>query len=1197
MKRETVKRVLALLICVWMTVSLLPAVAMAEEVTEDVIDDSTIEAYTSYENGEDAGVSGVSVTDEKPNTDIKVIPSDANALILMDTGAQSPKGVPGQVVKIVLPLAVNKEYLPSEKYMLRNINIYPDVPTDASVSNWPFELIYASDVQHLKDMSYNSTAEVWFEFKISEFASKGRYAVPFKINATVWREDAVNGTTITEDVTFKVSAYVTVTDNGNMSGVTTSFGSLQVAGTNAGGSYTVPTGTPNQTISMRIPVINVGGTLTSVTVYPVVSAALDEFPFVIDSTNLGKYFDYWASGEVKYLDYTFTVSPFATSGNKSIKFKANYFENSAPAEGSFSTQFTVIDGYDASAMSVMVQSYKLYVDDTVTAENGAEQDYIVTITRTPVATGRQIKSFRYGGYEATINEGTAEITMTLPKGISPVFAPTIEISEFATVSPASGEVQDFSSPVKYKVTAQNKASKTYTVKVAISSEAAPNAYIGKLEQVRNNIITRYRSEANDDWEWMDLGFYEDRPENYNTSEHPFDIAAKLAKLDTTTNVAMTEFDRTIMMLTARGFDCTKLSQYNNGEPYIDSKNNEIDNLVAALYNYSGEYTINGPIFALLALDMGNYTIPDNARWTRENLINVILDYGNYDEFGIDMVGAIMYSLAPYQNDAAYGAQIKEKLNLCLEIILRKMNSDFSFGAWGATNSESAAWVMMGLCSMGIDWNADPRFSDGQGHSALQHWMDNFVNVNGGYFHHTTSVTNDAMATYQGCYATMWYLKFLEKGQGTPCYFYYHRFDFARELSTDASITDFEIEGKKGVITEGGEGGENTITVTVPNGMPLTNLTPKVTMAEGATLLAPSLPTTFVEGVKQPFTVLAEDGKTTKTYYVTVNHGDVGASGAELDASSIKLKNGVLNVMDILEKKVTKASDGATEILLTVRAGVDTSKMYLSASISYAATVDPSLDGKDAMNFSNWQTFTVTSGDKTVQNTYRIKVVSKAQAEITSFRVQAVGEWYNGVIDNAKSTITVTGVDDSKLTSTKLVTDIEFTGKTCSPTSGIAVDFANAVTFTLGGDNDLASRTYTVTVLNKSGQQISAKSSGGDDDTPITSTAKITGFSVLGVEGEIDQSAGTITVKLPVGTNVTAVAPVVTVPAGAVVSPVSGEVVNLSNQSIYTVTLGTESRNYTVTVIFERSISQQLWDKVAENSDVADHQTSYGHRFN
>ena len=375
MKRETAKRVLALLICVLMTASMLPTVAMAEEVMDDTIDNST-ETYITYENEDDSDVTvlddendsgssgGIPIEDETPNTDIKIIPSDANALVLMDVGAQFPKGVPGQVVKIVLPLAVNKEYLPSEKYMLRNINIWPDVPSDTSVSNWPFELIYTSDLQHLKDMSYNSTAEVWYEFKISEFASKGRYAVPFKVNATVWREDAVNGTSITEDVTFKITAYVTVTDNGNMSGVTTSFGSLQVAGTNMDGSYTVPTGTPNQTISMRIPVINVGGTLTSVTVSPVVSTSLDEFPFVVESTSYSKYFNYWASGEVKYLDYTFTVSPFATSGNKAIKFKASYYENSAPAEGSFSTQITIIDGYDASAMAVMVKEYKLYVDDT-----------------------------------------------------------------------------------------------------------------------------------------------------------------------------------------------------------------------------------------------------------------------------------------------------------------------------------------------------------------------------------------------------------------------------------------------------------------------------------------------------------------------------------------------------------------------------------------------------------------------------------------------------------------------------------------------------------------------------------------------------------------------------------------------------------------------------------------------------------------
>lgn len=831
----------------------------------------------------------------------------------------------------------------------------------------------------------------------------------------------------------------------------------------------------------------------------------------------------------------------------------------------------------------------------IAAENGVERTWTVKITRTPAAKGNNILSFRYGSVQGVINNNTGEITMELPAGTATSFAPVIEVSPFATVSPASGVKQDFSKTVTYVVTAENGNRNTYDVNVSFTGTVAENEYKDDLEQVVNNIIMRYTNSADDDWEWMNLGFYQGKLANYDGG---YDLAGQIGDLDTTTSVAMTNIARTIMMLTARGFDCSNLAQYNDGQPFVDSKGNEVDNLAATMYNYAGTYTINGPIFGLISLDMGNYTIPDNAIWTRDAFMDVILNHVYLsDGFDTDMVAMLMQSIAPYANDEVYGERVRAKLEEGVSIIITRMNADYSFKAWGAVNSETAAQVICALSAMGIDCHTDPRFSDGQGKSVIQNWVDSFVNPSG-YFHHTTEVMNNAMATYQGCYASQWYLNFLEAGGAGHPYSLYNnrRFDFARQLSTDASITGFEIEGKQGIITEGGEGGENTITVTVPNGMPLTNLTPTVTMAEGATLLAPSLPVTFVEGIKQPFTVMAEDGKTTKTYNVTVTHGDVGASGAELDVNSIKLQNSVLNVTDILEKKVTKASDGATEILLTVGAGVDTSKMYLSASISYKATSDPSLDGKDAMNFSDWQTFTVTSGDETVKNVYRIKVVSKAQAEITSFRVQAAGEWYNGTIDNAKSTITVTGVDDSKLTSTKLVTDIEFTGRSCSPTSGIAVDFANAATFTLGGDNDLASRTYTVTVLNKSGQPISAKSSGNDDDTPSTSTAKITGFSVLGVEGEIDQSAGTITVKLPVGTNVTAVAPVVTVPAGAVVSPVSGEVVNLSNPLTYTVTLGTESRNYTVAVIFERSISQQLWDKVAENSDVADHQTSYGHHF-
>ena len=102
---------------------------------------------------------------------------------------------------------------------------------------------------------------------------------------------------------------------------------------------------------------------------------------------------------------------------------------------------------------------------------------------------------------------------------------------------------------------------------------------------------------------------------------------------------------------------------------------------------------------------------------------------------------------------------------------------------------------------------------------------------------------------------------------------------------------------------------------------------------------------------------------------------------------------------------------------------------------------------------------------------------------------------------------------------------------------------------------------------------------------------------MGVEGEIDEATGTITIRLPNGTDVTHVSPTVTVPSRAIVNPVSGEVVNLSTPITYIVTNGEESRRYIVSVVYQRSISQQLWDDVAGDNTVTDHQISRStHRF-
>ena len=841
---------------------------------------------------------------------------------------------------------------------------------------------------------------------------------------------------------------------------------------------------------------------------------------------------------------------------------------------------------------------------TVTSEDGSKRTYTVTITRTPVATGRQILSFTYGAVAGTIDQVNGTISLGLPAGTSTTFAPAIRVSDFATVTPASGEAQDFSKPVQYKVTAQNGSTNTYTVTVTVSQEQAENPYKAKMESLVSKINQRYsRTTAGawEDWEWMNLGFYQKKLGNLDDG---FSIAECIKRLDTTTNVAMTNIDRKIMTLTARGIDCSKISQYNNGEPFIDAKGNKVDDLAAVLYNYSGGYTINGPIFALNALDMGNYTIPENAVWTREKLLETILNHKYLsDGFGLDMVTMLMQSIAPYQNDPVYGERVKAKLWEGFDIVMDSFGTDpfgNPFGVqWGGVyTSEGASQIICALSAMGVDVHTDVRLNNGKD-SVLTSFL-NYADFGEGYFAHSNTTPKNAMATYQGCYATQWYLGFLEGGgAGHPYSLYYHRFDFSRKLSTEADITSFTLEGKQGVFTT--EGGDNIITVTLPAGTPLNDMHPQLQLSDYATILAPDLTggITFVKDTKTAFTVQAEDGKTTKTYYVVVKLSDEEKpSGAEIYTDTIMLKDAnILRDLDILGKNITAGTD-STDIELLLDAGKDTSNLMIYARLSYGATASPALDGKKGMNLSDWTTFTITSGDGTNTRTYRIKATARTQASISAFSLTIGGTVYEGVVDNKSNTITVSGVDDSNLSSTSFAPDVTLGPETlvCSPAPGLAQDFSRTVQYIVAGNEKVLSRTYTVSVLNKAGKLISGSGGGGGSD-PVTPAAgaKITAFSVLGVDGVINQSAGTITVTLPAGTNVTAVAPSVTVTAGAVVSPVPGEVVNLTAPVVYTVTLGEETSRYTVTVTFERSVSQQLWDELGNNSDVADHQTSHTKR--
>lgn len=81
----------------------------------------------------------------------------------------------------------------------------------------------------------------------------------------------------------------------------------------------------------------------------------------------------------------------------------------------------------------------------------------------------QIKTFVLEGQtgNAVINHDSLTIEVTVPESTTDFnFVPTeITVSNFATVSPGQGQEQDFSSPVNYRVTAEDGSLNIYTVSV------------------------------------------------------------------------------------------------------------------------------------------------------------------------------------------------------------------------------------------------------------------------------------------------------------------------------------------------------------------------------------------------------------------------------------------------------------------------------------------------------------------------------------------------------------------------------------------------------------------------------------------------------------------------------------------------------------------------------------------------------------
>ena len=207
----------------------------------------------------------------------------------------------------------------------------------------------------------------------------------------------------------------------------------------------------------------------------------------------------------------------------------------------------------------------------------------------------------------------------------------------------------------------------------------------------------------------------------------------------------TEYSRVILAVTAIGKDPTDVGGFNMLQPLADFEQTVFQG-------------INGPIFALLALDSGNYEIPentaDNTQATRDMyvdyIINAQLPEGGWSLMGgepeIDLTAMALQALAKYQDRKDVAEAVEKGLAILSE--RQNENGGYQYSAAEQVSCESVAQVIVALTELGISLD-DSRFVK-NGKTLLDGILQ-FQQADGGFSHLIDGET-DLLATEQAFYA-------------------------------------------------------------------------------------------------------------------------------------------------------------------------------------------------------------------------------------------------------------------------------------------------------------------------------------------------------------------------------------------------------------------------------------------------------------
>ncbi|MGL5439046.1 MAG: S-layer homology domain-containing protein [Filifactoraceae bacterium] len=267
--------------------------------------------------------------------------------------------------------------------------------------------------------------------------------------------------------------------------------------------------------------------------------------------------------------------------------------------------------------------------------------------------------------------------------------------------------------------------------------------------------------ATDDWSVMDMVAY-------GKKEGLTNKASFVSKAITTAkgmNNPVTDYERVAISLTSMGYDVSNL----------DIGDGQSLNLIGKIAGYKAINptpsmgTLNSYIFGLIAYDSGKYILPADAYWTREKIVDYILEKQSTIDGGwnlnasttaigdVDITAMAISALVPYKDQD----NVKQAIDKAVEGLSVKYNRDNGFKCYGSRNSNSASMVVIALSALNIDGDTDTRFITKDGVSLLQHlftWQ-----LTDKRFGYTNNTTYNGMATEQAFRALISYDKMQQKG--------------------------------------------------------------------------------------------------------------------------------------------------------------------------------------------------------------------------------------------------------------------------------------------------------------------------------------------------------------------------------------------------------------------------------------------------